>query len=125
MKSTTSFAERLRSLRIAADRSMGEVARALSLTTVYYSEVENGKKHPFPPATVDYGKLAGILNADRYELERLAQEGRSKLGLSLKPKRAEDVEIAIALARRLNDSSLTPEEIAKIRSILDNDRGPQ
>lgn len=125
MKSTPSFAERLRSLRIAADRSMGEVARALGLTTVYYSEVENGKKHPFPPDTVDYGKLAGILNAERSELERLSLEGRSKLGLSLKPKRPQDFEIALALARRLNDSSLTAEEIAKIRSILDDDRSTQ
>lgn len=97
---------------------MGEVARALAITTVYYSEVENGKKNAFPPHKVDYRILAQTVNGDQGELERLAIKERERLGISLKPKTSSTQEMVILLARCINDDLLDDHQIAKINQVL-------
>ncbi len=112
------FHERLRELRLDAGRSMGEVARALNITTVYYSEVENGKKNAFPPHKVDYRVLAELVEGDQAELERLAIEGRKRHGIALQPKTSSTQEMAILLARCINEDLLDDDSVAAINSVL-------
>ena len=112
------FHERLRDLRVNAGKSMGEVARALAITTVYYSEVENGKKNAFPPHKVDYRILAQTVNGDQGELERLAIEERERHGIALKPKTSSTQEMAILLARCINENLLDAQGIAEINKVL-------
>ena len=117
-KVIATFGERLRELRIAADKSMGEVARALNITAVYYSEVENGKKNPFPPHTVDYRKLAEVVGGKQSELEELALTERNRHGIALKPKTKSTQQMAILLARCINENLLDDTEVQEINSVL-------
>jgi transcriptional regulator with XRE-family HTH domain len=127
--STGQFSSRLRELRIAADRSMGAVARAIGVTTVYYSEVENGRKHPFPPHSVDFRKLAEVVGGDQAELEALAARERlaamapKHSGISLKPRSERTQGIAVQLARCINEDLLSDAEIEAINQVLQRKRG--
>lgn len=121
MKKNT-FHQRLRELRIDAKKSMGHVARAIGVTTVYYSEVENGKKLPFPPHKADYRLLAEAVNGNREELEVLAAAGRLSQGVSIKTNQRTH-NFAVMLARRLNDDSLEPDQLEEIERILEKKAG--
>lgn len=78
MDEAKAFGDRLRELRIAADRSMGEVARWIDVSITDYSKVENGQTLPWEPATVNYHALAQILGCDADELLDVASQARVK-----------------------------------------------
>ena len=122
MAGRKSFGARLRELRIAVDKSMGKVAREIGVSTVYYSEVENGKKPPFPVGKVDYGTVASALDSDQQELERIAFAERGSVKLKLDSASKETKDVALLLARRLNDDSLSKQDIERIRKILGDEK---
>lgn len=117
------FGKVLRDLRVAADKSMGEVARALGISTVYYSEVENEKKPPFPQGKVDFQVLARFLSTNQDELEKAAVSERQKVELVLDKANADKIKMATVLARRLHDDSLTQDQINQINEILGRNKG--
>ncbi len=102
---------------------MGQVARAIGITTVYYSEVENGKKLPFPPHTIDYGALSEAVGGDREELEALATEGRASMGVSIKTTNKRAQGVAVTLARRMHENSLDDEQLDAIERIINEKLG--
>lgn len=115
----TAYGRELRRLRLEAGLSMGQVARAIGVSVVHYSRVENGKENPFPPGrTVDYRVLAKILRTSATELQTLAASER-RIELDLKDQRQDVREFAVELARRIEDDSLTPEQVHRLKSILD------
>jgi transcriptional regulator with XRE-family HTH domain len=121
-KNDTAFAALLRDLRIKAGLSMGQVARAVGVTTVYYSEIENAKK-PAPPleGKIDYFKLAEVLKADGNQIINTAGQSRQRVRFDLTGAPEGARSMAMNLARRLNDDSLTPQEIEQIRMILEKE----
>jgi transcriptional regulator with XRE-family HTH domain len=121
-----SFGGRLRELRMGVDKSMGQVAREVGVTGVYYAEVENGKKPPFPRKGEMYSKLSAALthnSAERQEvqkeLEELATAVRGRLEIDLSASNQEARSVALLFARRLGDESLTEEQLRKLRQILE------
>jgi transcriptional regulator with XRE-family HTH domain len=121
-KNDTAFSAMLRDLRIKAKLSMGQVARATGVTTVYYSEIENAKKPP-PPlgGKVDFTKLAEVLEGDVHKMMNAAAHSRERVRLDLSDAPEDTRSLAMNLARRLNDESLTDEQIKEIRKILEKE----
>jgi len=119
MQKPNRFGDRLRELRISARRTMGQVAREMGISTVYYSDVERGRRNPFPMDKVSYQSLAAFIGADLKELESLATAQRNRVQIDLDTANFETRHVAVALARRLSDESLTQEQIEEIRRILE------
>lgn len=116
---TESFAESLRQARIRLQKTMGQVARELGITIVYYSEVEAGKKPAFPEKKVSYFTLAKILETSEQNLKSIAQLDREKRNMqkafSCRPEQAQ---LAVSFGRRLSNNDLSEKQILKIQNIL-------
>jgi transcriptional regulator with XRE-family HTH domain len=114
-----SFCGFLRQSRIRQQKTMGQVARDLGITVVYYSEVEAGKKAAFPDGKVDYRVLAESLGVAEFTLKRSAEMDREKrqiikaFGCT-----GETADLAVAFGRRLTNNDLTEKQKTRIRRIL-------
>lgn len=96
------FGETLKRRRLGLGLSMGQVARALGISVVHYSRVENGKEHPFPSAgKVDYEVLAKLLGADAAELLALAHKERPVLRLHASQVTPRELEVSTTFLRWL------------------------
>jgi transcriptional regulator with XRE-family HTH domain len=116
------FASMLRSLRFKIGKSMGQVAREIGVTTVYYSEVENAKAPPpYIGGKVDFDKLAEAVGGDVQALMMASSMSRRRMRLDLDLGKAPEGKrsVAIGLARRLKDDSLTEEQLEQIREVLE------
>lgn len=111
MQQPIRFGDRLRELRIQARKTMGEVAGKLDVSIVYFSDVERGRRNPFPIETTDYKLLARMVGGDAEELKALASTEREKVQFKCTVADAAVREKAMALARRLDDTSLSAEDI--------------
>lgn len=119
MGKTSRFGDLLFKLRTKAKLSMGQIARELGMSTVYYSEVEHSKKKPFTHKKVDYQKLADLLDTDREILEKAAKKERLKMSMSfLSELKPSNQEMMLRLARKLDDDDLTDDQIRKINDVL-------
>jgi len=114
-----SFADLLRKSRIRVGKTMGQIARDLGITVVYYSEVEAGKKPAFPHGKVDYAVLADSLEVQESALKKVAELDREKRQL-IKAFGCTDknANLAVAFGRRLTKNDLSDKQIAKIHKIL-------
>lgn len=119
-KAKETFGGTLRSLRLKAKLSMGEVARTLGISVVYYSEVEGGRKKPFPEKTVDFVKLAKTLQGDVNGLRELAQAQRQELRIDLFKADHQTAKLALLFGRRVDSDSLTVEQVEQIQQILES-----
>jgi len=114
-----SFANFIRRHRIAAEKTMGQVARELGITVVYYSEVEAGRKPAFPEKKVDYGILANTLDTKESVIRFVAETDREKRQfLKMFECDQNTAELAVAFGRRLSKRDLSQKQIEKIRKIL-------
>src|SRR5438105_7572168 len=113
---TKTFGGELRRLRVRAKKSMGEVARAIGKSVVYYSHVEGDVKPPFSPASVNYEALSNVLGVPSDDLIVLAARTRRSVELRL-PESTEASEIGLALARMFSDG-LTAEQIRELRTVV-------
>lgn len=123
MENRNPFGDRLRALRHTADKTMGEVARALEVSVVYYSDVENGRRQPFPRESSRYEKLAQVLGGDAHELSDLAECSRKMIEINLTELKQDEVQVTLALARKLRDKSLSPEMIVQLKDLLKGTHG--
>lgn len=116
------FAHFLRQHRIASGKSMGQLARELGITIVYYSEVEAGRKAAFPHRKVDYSLLASALAVPEEEIDRMAEQDRENRQM-LKVFECDlgTADLAVAFGRRLSRKNLSPKQIEKIRRILNEE----
>ncbi len=75
----TQFTSTLLEHRKKANLSQRAVANELGISTVYYSDVEAGRKPAFPiDGKVSYAKLALVLKCDRAALERISGASRNE-----------------------------------------------
>ena len=88
------FGEYLRDLRLAKKASQGKLAAAIGKTTMYISNIENGKNNP--PDEVQLEKIADVLSLDeqiRFELIDKAAAERGTV--------ARDLVMALAKNKKL------------------------
>lgn len=98
---------------------MGEVARDLGITVVYYSEVESGKKPAFPDKKVSYMLLAKVLQIPEENLKAIANFDREKRDILKRfPCNETTAHLAVAFGRRLTNNALTEKQLQKIQKIL-------
>ncbi|HEY8272597.1 MAG TPA: helix-turn-helix transcriptional regulator [Pseudobdellovibrionaceae bacterium] len=114
-----SFASFLRRNRIATRKTMGQLARELGITVVYYSEVEAGRKPAFPDKKVDYEILASSLGTTENQIKKIADLDREKRQI-LKVFECDhsSADLAVAFGRRLSKNDLTAKQLSKIHKIL-------
>ena len=116
-RNDNAFAVLLRDLRARAGKSMGEVARAVGVTPMYYSEIENAKKPPPPEGgKFDFTKLADTVGGDVEALLQSAAASREYLDIRQAPEEARNV--VAMLARRAADGSVTAEQLATIKKAM-------
>lgn len=114
-----SFASFIRRHRIASGKTMGQVARELGITVVYYSEVEAGRKPAFPDKKVDYTTLAKTLKSTESTIKKIAEIDREKRQfLKMFECDHSTADLAVAFGRRLSKNNLSTKQIDKIRKIL-------
>ena len=112
-----SFRKLIRSLRKGTGKSMSQVARENGISPMYYSEVEGGRKPPFPPGKFDYTKLAETLNGCDRDLLLAAVKKRGSI--EVHPVSESQRQTAVMLASKLSD--LSPETLDEIQRLLDED----
>ena len=108
------FGPLLRSLRVEANVSLGELARHLSFSVPYLSDVERGTKNP--PSTDKILEAARRLNVDPTPLLKAAIADRHSIEINLTHSSAKAVEVGAALMRGWAD--LDDEELNSINEIL-------
>ena len=117
---TTAIGKELRKLRIDEDERLLDMAKRLDKSSAFVSAVETGKKSPpsgFEELVIQTYRLVG----EAADVLRGAAD-LSRKAFTLHTENDLEKETVGLLARRLNSStnSLSPEEIAKILSILRN-----
>lgn len=118
------FGDFIRSLRIQMGKSMGQVARELGISTVYWSEVESGKKPAFPPGKVAAARLAEVLATSEEVIRQVADADRSKRKLTKALEcETEHADLLVTFGRRVSKKDLTETQLRKIRDILNNKEG--
>jgi transcriptional regulator with XRE-family HTH domain len=105
---------------------MGQVAREIGVTTVYYSQVENGKMPPFPAGKVSHMRLAEALSIDparvnelATELQILAADTRGRLEFNVEKAKPNAKHMLVTLGRMVDENTLTDEVIARIQKELE------
>ncbi|MGO9454597.1 MAG: helix-turn-helix domain-containing protein [Candidatus Binataceae bacterium] len=112
----TRFGRYVRQQRVAAGRSLREVASALGISHVYLGEVERGVRGPLRPEHWS-ALLKAVPGLTREELERQAAASRPvEMDIADAPPRYQD--LAMALARRLKNRDLTQSEISRLLKVL-------
>ncbi|HKN02074.1 MAG TPA: helix-turn-helix transcriptional regulator [Candidatus Binataceae bacterium] len=112
----TRFGRYLRQKRVAAGRSLREVASALGLSHVYLGEVERGVRGPLRPEHW-VALLKAVPELTREELEWQAAVSRPvEMDIADAPPHYQD--LAMALARRLKNRDLTQSEISRLLKVL-------
>jgi len=109
-----SYGKMSRRLRLAANRTMGDVADLLSLSVVYVSDMERDKRNP--PTKETILKLAAFLEARPDPLLAAAAQARGAFTLDAKVASPTAMEVGAALMRGWTD--LTDEDLEKIRNVL-------
>lgn len=115
---TSPFGSYLREKRTASGKSLREVAKVLSISHVYLGEVERGRRRILPKKY--WRKLAECIpGITRSELEVYASASEPIDPASIKGRSRE---VVVALARRLEEDSITDGLALKLLELL-KDRG--
>lgn len=112
------FGDQLREWRVAAKKTMGQVARALDVTVVYYSDIENGRKPPFPFRDRYYEALAREFGVPALRIVNAAMLERRRVEINIENKPREVQRAAIVFARLVEDETIDKEKLAAILQLL-------
>jgi transcriptional regulator with XRE-family HTH domain len=115
------FGDIARDARVAAEKTLKEVADALGYTVAYLSDIERGNRNP-PTADIAR-KWASLLGADPDRFEWYAQLDRRSIEF---PVNRDDLDavsnrVALTLARKWRD--LSDERLEEILEIAERDGG--
>lgn len=117
----TVFGKLLRRERQERKLLLGDLARALKISTPYLSQIENGRR-AVPDGFVDkVAKALSLSQVEANELDRAAAAARSQFLISIADD-AEDEDRGLAAELALTFARLSPEAKAKIRATLKDDR---
>ncbi|MEM7211067.1 MAG: helix-turn-helix transcriptional regulator [Pseudomonadota bacterium] len=115
--STNEFGAYLRGKRVAAKMTLREVARQIGLSHVYLGEVERGVRAPLDPK--HWGRIMAVIpEVTREELER-KRAATVPLQLDISDRPPEYQNLAMALARKIENEDLEEIEILDIMRVLE------
>jgi transcriptional regulator with XRE-family HTH domain len=110
------FGELLRKLRRKEDKTMGDLARLLSLSVVYVSDVERGNRKPFSNERII--KVATYLKEDPAALIEAADLERGFIEYDIRKARPLEVDVVGGLVAGLARGGVTDEQLQNIKTIL-------
>lgn len=110
------FGPKLRQLRTDASVSMGQLARSLSISVPYLSDIERGNRNP--PAPEQIKAIARILKTSETELLTLARKTRMQNALDARRLPTDRYELGAALMRSID--TLSDEKMNALRALLED-----
>jgi transcriptional regulator with XRE-family HTH domain len=110
------FGDLLRKLRRNADKTLGDVARALGISVVYVSDVERGNRNPF--STERILKVAEFLKADAEPLIAAAERENGFIEYDLRKAPPLEAHVVGGLIHGLARGGVSEEQLEKIQEIL-------
>jgi len=111
------FGDMLRKLRKAADKTLGDVARALGVSIVYVSDVERGQRNPLSNEKIM--RVAKILDTDPAPLISAADKERGFIEYDLASATPLEAGVVSGLVAGLARGGITEDQLENIQAILD------
>lgn len=109
------FGKALRAARLAAGKTLAELAAVLEHSVAYVSDVERGQRAPFPSDNT-IRRAAQFLSTDEAPLLLHAAEARGHFALRTEGMSERHLRVGAALARAWG--SLTSEELQAIYEVI-------
>lgn len=110
------FGQKLRELRLAKKMTMRKFAEEVGFTAPHLCDIEWGRRNPPGPEIIK--KMCVILDANRDELFKLAQEDRGKADIAVDQKPIYVRDVAFALQRAIFEDDIDEETATRISGIL-------
>lgn len=116
MSKLTDFGKAIRKIRIDYDTNLNALASSIGVSSAFLSAVETGKK----PVSADLiTKITNALGLKKDEESLLTHAASQSVeSVVVRPNDAEEAEIALMFARRLQSNSV---DLDAIRKILEED----
>jgi transcriptional regulator with XRE-family HTH domain len=113
------FGEVLRQYRREGDKTLGDIARLLDVSTVYVSDVERGNRRPFARPRIL--KIADYLKKDPDPLLAAADNEKGVIEYDITSASPLAAKVVGGLVTGLARGGITKEKLNQIRGILDED----
>ena len=110
------FGELLRQFRREADKTLGDVARLLDVSSVYISDVERGNRKPFARERIL--KIAEFLGIDPNPLLSAADHERGVIEYDITNATALEARVVGGLVTGLARGGITKAQLNQIQDIL-------
>jgi len=111
------FGDVLRQFRRKADKTLGQVARMLDISTVYLSDVERGNRKPFTRERIL--KIAEFLQVDANDLLKVADRERGVIEYDIKNASSPlEAEVVGGLVTGLARGGVSKKQLLDIQDIL-------
>jgi transcriptional regulator with XRE-family HTH domain len=113
------FGEVLRQFRREANKTLGDVARLLDVSTVYVSDVERGNRKPFARARIL--KIADYLCKDSGPLLAAADNEKGVIEYDITNASELEAKVVGGLVTGLARGGITEDQLNQIQVILDEE----
>lgn len=112
MSKLTDFGKAIRKIRIDYDTNLNELAASIGVSSAFLSAVETGKK---PISAELIRKITIALNLTNDEEKLLTHAASQSIeNVTIKTQDAEEAEIALMFARRIQTQSVNLDELRRI-----------
>ena len=112
------FGEALRRTRHDAEKTLGDVAKLLSISVVYVSDVERGNRRPFNNERIL--KVAEFVNTDPAPLIAAAVAERGAIEYDIKKAKPLEAAVVRDFFSGLARGGVTDDQLEKIKEILED-----
>jgi transcriptional regulator with XRE-family HTH domain len=113
------FGEVLRQVRRDADKTLGDIARLLEVSTVYVSDVERSNRKPFSRERIL--KIADYLAKDPNPLLTAADNEKGVIEYDIKTASALGAKVVGGLVTGLARGGITDDQLNRIQGILEDE----
>jgi transcriptional regulator with XRE-family HTH domain len=113
------FGEVLRQFRREANKTLGDIARLLDVSTVYVSDVERGNRKPFARGRIL--KIADYLGKDPNPLLAAADNEKGVIEYDITNASALEAKVVGGLVTGLARGGITEDQLNQIQVILDEE----
>jgi len=113
------FGEVLRQFRRDSDKTLGDIARLLDVSTVYVSDVERGNRKPFARARIL--KIADYLGKDPDPLLAAADNEKGVIEYDITNASALEAKVVGGLVTGLARGGITKDQLNQIQEILEEE----
>ncbi len=113
------FGEVLRQFRRDADKTLGDIARLLDVSTVYVSDVERGNRKRFARARIL--KIADSLGKDSDPLLAAADNEKGVIEYDITNASALEAKVVGVLVTGLARGGITKDQLNQIQEILEEE----